>query len=111
MQLSLEHGVCPDSVFGFVQYAAMVCQQCKLALGIQEACRVGKACMSLLKKFDSPEMVPKVYFCYLGFVATHTEPLQMCAKNLVRVLKVSSLVDARYCCCNHVAFAEYYFLY
>jgi len=81
IQLSLEHGVCPDSVFGFVQYAAMVCQQCKLALGIQEACRVGKACMSLLKRFDSPDIVPMVYFCYYGFVATHAEPLQTCVKN------------------------------
>lgn len=82
IHLSLEHGVCPDSVFGFVQYAAMICQSSKLVPSIKEACRVGKAVMSLLKRFDSAEIVPKVYFCYYGFVAVHTEPLQLCADKL-----------------------------
>lgn len=80
---TLEHGVCQDSVFGFVQYASILCQQCKLIPGIQEACRVGKAAMELMKRFgSSAELMPKVTFCYYGFVATHTEPLQVCSKNL-----------------------------
>ncbi|KAL7538257.1 hypothetical protein ACHAXR_008411, partial [Thalassiosira sp. AJA248-18] len=89
INLSLKHdGVCQDSVFAFVQYAAVLCQQCNLAPDIEEACRVGKAAMSLLKRFDSPEIVPKVYFCYFGFVAVHTEPLQVCTDNLRKGFEV-----------------------
>ena len=34
------------------------------------------------KRFDSSEMVPKICFCYFGFVGVHTEPLQVCSENL-----------------------------
>ena len=80
--LTLKYGVSQDSVFGFVQYAALLCQQCKLIPEIQEACRVGKAALSLLQNFDSSDLVPKVYFCYFGFVAVHTESLKLCTSKL-----------------------------
>lgn len=85
IQLSLKHGVCQDSVFGFLQYSAILCQQHKLTPDIREACRVGKMAMALLKRFDSSEKIlPKVYFCYFGFIGVHTEPLQTCTDRLRR---------------------------
>ena len=80
--LTLEHGVSQDSVFGFVQYAGLLCQQCNLIPEIREACRIGKAALSLLQNFDSSDLVPKVYFCYFGFVAVHTESLKLCTSKL-----------------------------
>lgn len=81
--ITLKHGLCQDSIFGLVLYAATLCQQIKITPVIQEACRIGKMGYSLMKKrFDSSEMVPKIYFCYFGFVGVHTEPLQVCSENL-----------------------------
>mmetsp|Transcript_29918 Transcript_29918/g.63460 ORF Transcript_29918/g.63460 Transcript_29918/m.63460 type:complete len:393 (-) Transcript_29918:234-1412(-) len=89
VRLTLEHGVCQDSVFGFTMFATVLCQQCNLPTPvIREACRVGKAVMPLLKRFDSSEIMPSVYGCYYGFVAVHTEPLQLCADNLRKGFKV-----------------------
>jgi len=84
IDLTLKHGMCEESVYSFIQYAAVVCQRCRDTTGMQEACRIGKVAMSLMKRFSSPEIVPKVYSCYFGFVALHTEPLQLCADNLRR---------------------------
>ncbi len=80
--LTLRHGVCEESIYSFIHYAAMICQRGRDVSGIQEACRVGKVAMSLLKRFSSPEIVPKIFSCYFGFVAVHTEPLNTCADNL-----------------------------
>jgi hypothetical protein len=82
--LTLRHGMCEESVYSFIQYAATVCQKCRDTSGIQEACRIGKVAMSLMKRYSSPEIVPKIFSCYFGFVAPHTEPLPVCADNLRR---------------------------
>jgi len=91
IQISLEHGVCKDSVFGFVQYAAIICNLSKSeeVKYIQEACRIGKVGMSLLQRFGSPvDIMPKAYLFYYGFVAVHTEPLQVCAENMRKSFEV-----------------------
>eukprot|EP00578_Thalassiosira_sp_NH16_P001854 CAMPEP_0181137228 /NCGR_PEP_ID=MMETSP1071-20121207/33599_1 /TAXON_ID=35127 /ORGANISM="Thalassiosira sp., Strain NH16" /LENGTH=1245 /DNA_ID=CAMNT_0023223979 /DNA_START=76 /DNA_END=3809 /DNA_ORIENTATION=- len=86
--LTLERGVCQYSVFSLTHYAAILCHQCTHVLNLQEVCRVGKAALSLLKRFGSSEMVPRVYFCYYGFVAQYTEPLQLCTDNLRKGFEV-----------------------
>jgi len=91
IQISLEHGVCKDSVFGFVQYAAIICNFSKSeeVKYIQEACRIGKVGMSLLQRYGSPaDIMPKVYFCYYGLVAVYLEPLQVCADNMRKSFEV-----------------------
>ena len=67
IRLTLEHGVCCESVFGLVQYAAVMCEQCGQVAEIQEACRVAKAALRLFKqKYDSPDTMANICFCYSG---------------------------------------------
>jgi len=89
ISISLEHGVCEDTVYGMVLYSAVLCQQCKLVSDIREACRVGNIGMSMLKRWvDSSDILPKVTHCYYGFVALHTLPLQECSDNLRKGFEV-----------------------
>lgn len=80
--LTLKHGICAESVYSFIQYAAIICHRSRDSSEILEACRIGKIATSLMKRFSSPEMVPKIFACYFGFVAIHTEPLHVCVNNL-----------------------------
>ena len=82
--LTLKHGLCEESVYSFIQYSSIMCQRCRDLSDIQEACRIVKLAMSLMRRFSSPEIVPKVFACYYGFVAVHSEPLRLCADNLRR---------------------------
>ena len=82
VKLSLEHGIFKDSILGFLQYSAILCQQTKPGLPIDNACRVGKVAMKLLDRFDSSDLIARTHFCYYGVVATHTEPLQHCTDQL-----------------------------
>ena len=82
--LTLKHGVCDESVYSFIQYASITCQKCRDLSKMQEACRIGKIAMSLLRRFNSPELVPKTFGCYYGFVAIHSEPLHVCVDYLRR---------------------------
>ena len=85
---TLDHGLCEDSIFGFIQYAAAICHASKDFQSIQEVCRIGKASMRLQKRFGlSTQSIPKVYLMYFGFVAAFTEPLQQCTENLNRSFK------------------------
>ncbi|KAL3764630.1 LOW QUALITY PROTEIN: hypothetical protein ACHAW5_001823 [Stephanodiscus triporus] len=50
---------------------------------IVDASRIGKAAMSCWKKrYHTTELSPNLYLGYYGFVAFHTEPLQVCADML-----------------------------
>ncbi|KAL3760940.1 hypothetical protein ACHAWU_009619 [Discostella pseudostelligera] len=82
--LTLKHGVCDESVYSFIQYASITCQRCRDLSKMQEACRIGKVAMSLLRRFNSPELVPKTFACYYGFIAVHSEPLHVCVDCLRR---------------------------
>ena len=86
IKLSLEHGICSDSLFGFFLYSGSICRQSTSAPVTREACRVGKAVMSLIERpgfvESTPDLVPRAYFIYYGFVATWSDPLQVCAANL-----------------------------
>ena len=104
IRFSLKHGVCQDSVFGFVLYASVLCQQCGLVVDVREVCRVGKVAMSLLKRFDSPEIVPKVNFAYYGFVAVHTLPLQTCAYHLRKGFEGKHISRVSNSICKVIAF-------
>ena len=88
IQLSLDHGICKDSILGFVQYAATICRQSKNIKHVQEACRVGKEAMTLLGRFgSSADMQPKVCLVYYSVVAPRTEPLQNCIEHLRKGFK------------------------
>ena len=96
IKFTLDHGICKDSAYGFVQYAAAVCHG---ASKVKEACRIGNIAMMLLKRNDSSaDIVPKVYFFYYGWVAPYTEPLQVCTKNLRKsfdiVMSTADLMSA-----------------
>lgn len=81
IELSLEHGLCRDSIVGLVQFASLLC--IKSNAYIEPACRIGKAVMNVLsKRFDSPEMVSKLNQYYYGFVGVHIESLESCIENL-----------------------------
>jgi len=100
IRISLEHGVSLDSVVGLVIYSGVYCQQSKLP-NIREACRIGKVAMSMLKRFDSSEVLPRVNCFYYGFTAVHVLPLQVCSANLRKGFKVGmsagdSATDAFY---------------
>ena len=88
IKLTLDHGLCEDSIFGFVQYAAVICHRSQDFRSIQEACRIGKASMRLQTRFGtSTRSIPKVCFIFFSFVAIFTEPLQHCTENLYRSFK------------------------
>jgi hypothetical protein len=84
IKLSLENGISPDSLFGFLLYSGTVCMQSKSSAAIKEACRVGKAVISLVNRpgFQSTLIVPRAMFVYYGLVAIWTESLQLCTTNL-----------------------------
>ena len=49
----------------------------------QFASRMGEAAISCYKKrFQTTELLPKLYHDYYGFVAFNTEPLLLCAGKL-----------------------------
>ena len=52
---------------------------------IQEACRIGKLAMAVLKRFDSStDIVPILYLIYYGFVGTYSESVQSCSNHLYK---------------------------
>ena len=88
IKLTLDHGLCEDSIFGFVQYAAVICNKSTDFQSIQEVCRIGKTSMRLQKRFGlSTQSIPKVHLMYFGFAAVFTEPLQQCIENLYQSFK------------------------
>jgi len=83
VELTMKHGICKYSVMGFVMYAAVLCGKSSTSKDIKFASYIGKAAITCLKKrFQAAVQVPKVYFSYYGYVAFHTEPLQLCAQML-----------------------------
>ncbi|KAL7553425.1 hypothetical protein ACHAWF_016711 [Thalassiosira exigua] len=90
VQLSLEHGLCEDSVVGIDQYAGVLLEKCKEIPAIREACRVAKAAMTLHReRYDSSEIVPRLYF---GFVGHYFEPMKVCADSLCKGFAVGIAV-------------------
>lgn len=77
IHITLEHGVCSDSVVGLVQFAVVLCQDSNAH--ISAANHIGRVAMTLLlKRFDASILLPKLYYAYYGFVAIHTEKIQTC---------------------------------
>jgi len=84
IQISMTHGICKFSSLGFVQYAAMLCVD-NTVIDIEEACKIGKLAISLLKRFDSAtDQISKILYTYYGMVSMYTEPVQSCVNNLRR---------------------------
>ena len=100
VQLTMENGLCMDSLTGFIVLAALLC---KKSMGdeidILCATKIGKAAMTCLSQRYSAEKIPVTYSVYYFFVAWHSEPLQICAEKLRRGFEVGmSLGD------SHTAF-------
>ena len=78
-----------ESVFAFLCYTSFIAHNPTVANDdIQESCRIGKAAMALMKRFEDSsselsEMVPR-NFTYWGYIATYTVNLKVCASNLKR---------------------------
>jgi len=100
VRLTLEHGVCEDSILGLVSYCGFICHATKQASVIREMGRVGKVVMNMLKRFDSSAIMPNVYHIYYGYIAVHTAPVQLCTDNLRVGFKVA-VSSGKYA---HVAF-------
>jgi predicted ATPase len=83
VQLTMEKGLCKYSIVGFVSYAWALCDDKIAKKDIENASRIGKAAMSCwMKRYHTTELLPNLYLSYYGFVAFHTEPLQVCANML-----------------------------
>ena len=84
VQYTMEKGLCKFSIMGFVQFAGVLCTTSKIAKErIEGASQIAKAAMSCSKtRYDTTEQLPFLYCAYYGFVAFHTEPLQLCAAML-----------------------------
>mmetsp|Transcript_19299 Transcript_19299/g.46304 ORF Transcript_19299/g.46304 Transcript_19299/m.46304 type:complete len:1293 (+) Transcript_19299:334-4212(+) len=89
VQLTMKHGICQWSLFGLVQFAAML-NDSRMAKGIWDglsfsgdASRIGRAAISCWKKrFQTTEQLPIIYAAYYGRVAYQTESFQSCADML-----------------------------
>lgn len=64
IHLSLEQGVCPTSAECLVQYSLILCN--RDSSNIAQAYDVARIGMALLKKFDLPALIPRIYFCELS---------------------------------------------
>ena len=100
VQLTMENGLCMDSLTGFIVLAALMCKKnMGDEIDILCATKIGKAAMTCLSQRYSAEKIPVTYSVYYFFVAWHSEPLQICAEKLRRGFEVGmSLGD------SHTAF-------
>ena len=66
IRITLDHGLCSESILGFVQYCGIICMQAKDAASMKEAYRIGKTVMQLLPEFtmSSPEIFPNANYIY-----------------------------------------------
>jgi hypothetical protein len=83
VQLTMEKGLCKSSIIGFISFAMALCEGKIEKKNIEDASRIGKAAMSLLmKRYHTTGLLPNLYLVYYGYVAFHTEQLQVCADML-----------------------------
>ena len=66
IRITLDHGLCSESILGFVQYCGIICMQAQDAASMKEAYRIGKTVMPLLQEFtmSSPEILPNANCVY-----------------------------------------------
>jgi hypothetical protein len=82
VQLTMKNGLCKYSILGFIQFAAMLCNNkyTRMVGGIGIATRIGKAAMACSTNrylmLDGPPNLNLVYYTTIGF---RLEPLQTCA--------------------------------
>jgi hypothetical protein len=83
VQLTMEKGRCKYSIMGFVNYSWALSMGKIEKKDIEDASLIGKAAMSCwMKRYHTTELLPNLYLIYYGFVAFHTEPMQVCADML-----------------------------
>ncbi len=81
--LTMENGLCKHSIIGLVQFAVVLCSDKMAKKGIESASRIGKATMSCYReRYQTAEILSRLYTVYYCFIAPFTEPLQTCADML-----------------------------
>ena len=89
VQHTMKNGLCKHSISGLIVLAALLCSNTLLEVDIQSALKIGKAAMSCFtQRYNTSEQLPEIYSLYYGFVAWHTEPLQICAEKLLQGFEV-----------------------
>jgi hypothetical protein len=104
VQLTMENGLCMDSLTGFIVLAALLCKKSMGGeIDILCATKIGKAAISCLSQRYNAEKIPVTYSLYYFFVAWHSEPLQICAEKLRRGFEVGmSLGESHTAFCNSI---------
>ena len=86
-QLSLRKGFCKYTAGSFAHFASTLGGT--LSNQTPSAYRIGKVALSLLKKYDITDEIPRVYLCFYSYVAILTEPFQSCADMLRRGYEIA----------------------
>ncbi len=82
VQLTMKNGLCKYSIMGFIQFAAVLCNNkyTKMVGGIAIASRIGKAAMACsTMRYHILEELPNLNLVYYTTIGFRTEPLQTCA--------------------------------
>lgn len=83
VQLTMNHGLCKQSMMGLVQFALVLVIRNVTQKGVEIATRIGKAVISCSKdRYHASEHLANLYHVYYGLIAFLTEPLQTCADML-----------------------------
>jgi len=85
VQLSLSHGVCRESAYGFAVYGTI---ECGLLGDYTGGYRHGKLAMSLLDRFNARDFYARVYVTVYGFVNNWVEPIQSAVPQLKEAVDV-----------------------
>lgn len=76
IHITLEHGLCSDTILGLVQYGTVLAMQSNSFF--QGAYRIGKVALKLVKRYNASHLLPSVYCNFYGRVASQKDPIQQC---------------------------------
>ena len=85
VRLSVSHGLCAPSSYGFALYGLLVCSYGRNA---NEGCRYGELALKLLHRFTTKEFIARVYFLVHGIVRLFQQPMQLSLMDLKRGFRV-----------------------
>jgi len=85
VRLSLLHGICKESAFGFATYGILLTGPLDDAAG---GYRIGKVAINIMNKFQAQENLAKVYAVVHGFLSPWAEPIQVTLPPLKHAIEV-----------------------
>lgn len=89
IRMSIQHGHCEDTVFALSVFA---CSTMNFLGDTQEASSLAKCALSMLRLYDSVQLVPRIYSRIYGAVLCFTQPM---ATTLPPILKACRISFAR----------------